>query len=209
MRMVTSPRSEAREGQRAPSPVHGTRMGGSGSDPSLAAPSENSLRYSGIRVMRRVESRVKWGVGLVKVERVGRGTVVEVRETGQVWCPLRMAGLARDRCVGNQRAGVCGCAVGVEVELVWREHLAWEEEERRRRRELEERVKEYGWGRRPPWKLRCRRCGRGFEKERAFGAKPVFCGMECRKAELREQKRRYARHGQVREVGVSDQGAGA
>lgn len=118
-----------------------------------------------------------------------------IEATGSVRCPLRAgAPLARDRCVELQGRGGCACPAGAAAKIVHLAHRAAEAEDAARTAAALE-AQRVG---RKPWKLTCKRCRRPFEAERLFGAKPRYCGAECRDAEVKDRKRDAARRARAR-----------
>jgi hypothetical protein len=99
----------------------------------------------------------------------------EIRETGEVACPLRMgAHLARDRCIQNQHgAGACRCPAGLVARRVGALDALEEGKEEAR---LEKARAAYSS---PPetWVLVCgyRGCKETFERERGWHRKPSYC----------------------------------
>lgn len=126
----------------------------------------------------------------------------ELEETGALWCPLRTARIARDRCVETQHRTRCGkaCWRGPIARSARAEDLlsdAREDERARKARALQGTSPP----KRDPWRIVCgyRGCGREFERARAFSRKPIYCCARHREmeAEARQSDRRFGRRSPI------------
>ena len=122
--------------------------------------------------------------------------LAELEETGALWCPVRTARVARDRCVELQHRMGCGraCWKGKVARELRAKELV-EDAQAEVRAEKARALQGTNPPPRDPWKLTCgyRGCGRTFEADRVWGRKPGYCSDLHRKweAEARAADRRY------------------
>jgi hypothetical protein len=122
----------------------------------------------------------------------------EIRETGEVSCPLRMgAHVARDRCISNQHgAGACRCPAGLVARRVGALEAIDEAAEETRRAEATDSQRRRDTRRRwhtgapEVWTIVCayRGCGKTAVFKRGWHPKPKYCTRAHGRLESKARK---------------------